>query len=230
MTQDTAKPFWAHATALVDPPATIGDGTKIWHFAHVMSGARIGEHCSLGQNAFVGARGVVGDRCKIQNNVSIYDEVVLGNDVFVGPSAVFTNVANPRAFVVRKDEYRRTEVEDGASIGANATIVCGYRLGAYCLVAAGAVVAADVAPYALVAGVPARRIGWICKCGVTLPRPKAKAKGKGKKAKKLACEACGSRYALAGKGKDRRLSPIAEPGEPGDSAEPGASVPVTDPG
>jgi UDP-2-acetamido-3-amino-2,3-dideoxy-glucuronate N-acetyltransferase len=203
MTQDPPRPgFWAHATALIDPPATIGDGTKVWHFAHVMSGAKIGAGCSLGQNAFVGARGVIGDRCKIQNNVSVYDDVVLGNDVFVGPSAVFTNVVNPRAFVVRKDEYRRTEVEDGASIGANATIVCGHRLGAYCFVAAGAVVAADVAPYALVAGVPARRIGWICRCGVTLTKAKKKAA--------LTCAACGSRYKVSGKGKQRRLDPAPD--------------------
>jgi UDP-2-acetamido-3-amino-2,3-dideoxy-glucuronate N-acetyltransferase len=200
MTQEPSKPgYWAHATALVDPPATIGDGTKVWHFSHVMSGARIGAGCSLGQNTFVGSRGVIGDRCKIQNNVSVYDDVVLGNDVFVGPSAVFTNVINPRAFVARKDEYKRTEVEDGASIGANATIVCGYRLGAYCFVAAGAVVASDVAPYALVVGVPARRIGWICKCGVTLGKPK--------KASTLTCKACGARYAISGKGNKRRIAP-----------------------
>src|SRR5262249_51886784 len=143
--------------------------------------------------------GVIGDRCRIQNNVSVYDDVVLGNDVFVGPSAVFTNVINPRAFVARKDEYLRTEVEDGASIGANATIVCGNRLGAYCFVAAGAVVTRDVAPYALVAGVPAKRIGWMCKCGVTL--------AKATKKKKLTCKACGERYALAGKGDKQRLTP-----------------------
>ncbi len=199
MSDATLKPFWAHSTALVDPPATIGDGTKVWHFAHVMSGAKVGTQCSLGQNVFVGSRGVIGDRCKIQNNVSIYDDVILGNDVFVGPSAVFTNVVNPRAFVVRKDEYRRTEVEDGVSIGANATIVCGYRLGAYAFVAAGAVVAKDVAPYALVAGVPAKRIGWICKCGITLP--------KGKNKKHVTCAACGDRYALSGKGDKQRIEP-----------------------
>jgi UDP-2-acetamido-3-amino-2,3-dideoxy-glucuronate N-acetyltransferase len=192
--------FWAHATAVIDPPAAIGDGTKIWHFAHVMSGAAIGAGCSLGQNAFVGAAAVIGDRCKIQNNVSIYDGVILGDDVFVGPSAVFTNVVNPRAFVARRRELRRTEVETGASIGANATIVCGHRLGAYCLVAAGAVVTADVAPYALVAGVPARRIGWICRCGVTLPAAARRSA--------LTCPACGSRYAASGTGARRRLTPV----------------------
>ena len=190
MSEQTKSGFWAHATALVDPPATIGDGTKVWHFAHVMAGARVGGGCSLGQNVFVGAKGVIGDRCKIQNNVSIYDEVILGDDVFVGPSAVFTNVINPRAFVVRKDEYKRTLVERGASIGANATVVCGTTLGAYCFVAAGAVVARDVAPYALVAGVPARRIGWVCQCGVSLPRER--------KPRALTCAACGARYDVTG--------------------------------
>jgi UDP-2-acetamido-3-amino-2,3-dideoxy-glucuronate N-acetyltransferase len=205
MTQDPTSPFWAHATALVDPPATIGAGTKVWHFAHVMAGARIGAGCSLGQNVFVGAKGVIGDRCKIQNNVSIYDEVILGDDVFVGPSAVFTNVINPRAFVVRKDEYRKTVVERGASIGANATIVCGATLGAYCFVAAGAVVVRDVAPYALVAGVPAARIGWICACGTSL----AKADKKAKKGAPRVCAACGAAYTVTGKGDDQRVAPAA---------------------
>src|SRR5215470_2350924 len=197
--------FWAHPTAVIDPPAAIGAGTRIWHFAHVMAGATIGADCSLGQNAFVGARAVIGDRCRIQNNVSLYDGVVLGDDVFVGPSAVFTNVVNPRAFVARKHEYRRTEVEAGASIGANATIVCGHRLGAFCLVAAGAVVTADVAPYALVAGVPARRIGWICRCGVTLPAPRSR---------QLTCPACHSRYALSGRGAQRWLTPVPDRATP----------------
>jgi UDP-2-acetamido-3-amino-2,3-dideoxy-glucuronate N-acetyltransferase len=194
--------FWAHPTAVIDPPASIGAGTRIWHFAHVMAGATIGADCVLGQNAFVGARAVIGDRCRIQNNVSIYDGVVLGDDVFVGPSAVFTNVINPRAFVVRKDEYRATSVEAGASIGANATIVCGHRLGALCLVAAGAVVTSDVAPYALVAGVPARRIGWICRCGVTLPRTRGQ---------QLTCPACRSRYTASGRGAQQRITPADAP-------------------
>lgn len=189
--------FWAHPTAVIDPPAAIGAGTRIWHFAHVMAGATIGADCSLGQNAFVAAGAAIGDRCRIQNNVSLYDGVVLGDDVFVGPSAVFTNVINPRAFVSRKAEYRRTEVASGASIGANATIVCGHRLGAFCLVAAGAVVTSDVAPYALVAGVPARRIGWICRCGVTLPRGRAR---------QLTCASCGSRYARTGRGAQQQLT------------------------
>jgi UDP-2-acetamido-3-amino-2,3-dideoxy-glucuronate N-acetyltransferase len=183
--------YWAHATALVDQPATIGDDTKVWHFCHVMAGAKIGKRCSFGQNVFVGAKAVVGDGCKIQNNVSLYDEVILADDVFVGPSAVFTNVVNPRAFVVRKDEYRKTEVGRGASIGANATIVCGHPIGEYAFVAAGAVVSREVPAYALVAGVPARRIGWMCKCGVKLPAS-------------LECPSCASKYAKTGD----RIAPV----------------------
>lgn len=194
------RAFWAHPTALVDEPATIGEGTKVWHFSHVMAGARVGGRCSLGQNVFVGARAVIGDGCKIQNNVSLYDDVVLADDVFVGPSAVFTNVVNPRAFIVRKDEYRRTEVGRGASIGANATVVCGKRIGEFAFVAAGAVVTREVAPYALVAGVPARRIGWMCRCGTTLPRRPS--------ARTLRCESCGSRYAVKGRGERQGLRPL----------------------
>lgn len=164
---EMASPF-VHPTAIIDEGATVGDDTKIWHFSHVMGGARIGRRCVLGQNAFVAGGVTVGDGCKIQNNVSLYDGVVLEDDVFVGPSAVFTNVSTPRAFVSRRDEYRTTVVERGASIGANATIVCGHRVGAYALVAAGAVVTHDVPAYALVAGVPARRIGWVCRCGERL--------------------------------------------------------------
>jgi UDP-2-acetamido-3-amino-2,3-dideoxy-glucuronate N-acetyltransferase len=160
--------FWAHPTAIVDEPSSVGSQTKIWHFCHVMSGARIGARCSLGQNVFVGARAVVGSNCKVQNNVSLYDAVVLEDDVFVGPSAVFTNVINPRAFIERKGEYRQTVVRRGATIGANATVVCGHEVGAYAFVAAGAVVTHDVAPHALVKGVPARQAGWVCRCGTVL--------------------------------------------------------------
>jgi UDP-2-acetamido-3-amino-2,3-dideoxy-glucuronate N-acetyltransferase len=198
--------YWAHDTALVDPPATIGDGTKVWHFSHVMTGASIGQKCSLGQNVFVGSKAVIGDRCKIQNNVSVYDDVILGNDVFVGPSAVFTNVLNPRAFIVRKDEYKRTEIADGVSIGANATIVCGYRIGMYAFVAAGAVVARDVPAYALVAGVPAKRIGWMCRCGATLPKPTATAK-------KLRCKACDETYRLRGQGAKQSIESLGSAGD-----------------
>jgi UDP-2-acetamido-3-amino-2,3-dideoxy-glucuronate N-acetyltransferase len=180
--------FWAHPTALVDEPASIGSGTKIWPFCHVMSGARIGPHCSLGQNVFVGARAVVGANCKIQNNVSLYDAVVLEDDVFVGPSAVFTNVINPRAFIERKREYRETVIRRGATIGANATVVCGHEVGAYAFVAAGAVVTRDVAPHALVKGVPARPAGWVCRCGNDLAEHEGG----------LRCPECQTRYRLSG--------------------------------
>jgi UDP-2-acetamido-3-amino-2,3-dideoxy-glucuronate N-acetyltransferase len=183
--------YWAHPSAIIDAPASIGADTKIWHFSHVLAGARIGAGCSLGQNVFVSGGAVVGDRCKIQNNVSIYDGVHLADDVFVGPSAVFTNVTTPRAFITRKHLFETTSVERGASIGANATILCGHRIGAYALVAAGAVVTRDVAPHALVGGVPARRVGWICRCGITLPR------GRGRT---LVCRACSAHYRRTGKG------------------------------
>jgi UDP-2-acetamido-3-amino-2,3-dideoxy-glucuronate N-acetyltransferase len=161
------KQYWAHPTAVIDRGAAIGAGTKVWHFCHVMAGARVGVRCVLGQNVFVAAGAVVGDGCRVQNNVSIYDGVTLEADVFVGPSAVFTNVRTPRAFVDRKDAFEPTTVGRGATIGANATIVCGVKIGEHAFVAAGAVVTRDVAPFAMVAGVPARRRGWICRCGET---------------------------------------------------------------
>lgn len=160
--------YFVHETAVVDQGAEVGAKTKIWHFCHVMSGARVGERCTLGQNVYVGGEAVVGDRCKIQNNVSVYDGVVLEDDVFVGPSAVFTNVRNPRAHVSRRDEYEPTRVGRGATIGANATIVCGTTLGEYAFVGAGAVVTADVPAHALVVGNPARQMGWVCRCGERL--------------------------------------------------------------
>ncbi len=160
--------FWAHPTAAIDRPARIGANTKIWHFCHVMSGARIGARCVLGQNVFVAATAEIGDGCRIQNNVSIYDGVRLGPDVFVGPSVVFTNVRTPRAFVDRKAAFELTVVERGASIGANATVLCGTTIGAYAFVAAGAVVTRDVPAHAVVSGVPARRAGWTCRCGATM--------------------------------------------------------------
>jgi UDP-2-acetamido-3-amino-2,3-dideoxy-glucuronate N-acetyltransferase len=160
-----------HPTAIVDEGALIGEATRIWHWVHICSGARIGERCSFGQNVFVGNDVQIGDNCKVQNNVSIYDAVTLEDDVFCGPSMVFTNVYNPRSAVIRKDEYRRTLVKKGATIGANATIVCGVTLGEYSFIAAGAVITKDVKPYALMAGVPARQIGWMSQHGERLDLP-----------------------------------------------------------
>jgi Serine acetyltransferase len=175
--------YWAHATAVVDQPAQIGDGTRIWHFCHVMAGARIGARCVLGQNVFVASRAVIGDGCKIQNNVSLYDDVVLETDVFVAPSAVFTNVNNPRAFIERKNEYRITRVGRGASVGANATVVCGHKIGDYAFIGAGAVVTKDIPGYGLVMGVPGRVVGWMCRCGIRLPGGEAPI-----------CASCGQKY------------------------------------
>lgn len=180
--------WWAHASAVVDAGATIGDGTRIWHFSHVMSGARIGRSCSLGQNVFVASGAVLGDNVKVQNNVSIYDGVQLGDDVFCGPSAVFTNVANPRSHVPRKDEFRPTRVGRGATVGANATVVCGHTVGRYAFVGAGAVVASDVPDFALVLGVPGRVRGFVCRCGVRLGLALGAAPGA------VACPACGDGY------------------------------------
>ena len=165
-----AKPFFAHETAVVDEGAEIGAGTKVWHFSHVSAGSAIGEGCSLGQNVFVAPRVTVGRGVKIQNNVSLYEGVVLEDFVFCGPSMVFTNVRTPRSAFPRNTaaDYATTLVKRGASIGANATIVCGTTVGEWSFVAAGAVVTRDVPAYALMAGVPAKRIGWVCECGVTL--------------------------------------------------------------
>ncbi|MXP27967.1 N-acetyltransferase [Porphyrobacter algicida] len=160
-----------HPTAVVDPGATIGRGTRVWHWTHVCSGARIGTDSSLGQGVFVANNVMIGNRVRIQNNVSVYDAVTLEDDVFCGPSMVFTNVYNPRSEVSRKTEYRTTLVERGATLGANCTIVCGTTIGRYAFVGAGAVVTTDVVPYALVVGVPARQIGWMSRFGERLDLP-----------------------------------------------------------
>lgn len=186
--------FFVHESAYVDDGVQVGNGTKIWHFCHVMPGAVIGERCSLGQNVVVMPGTRIGNNVKIQNNVSVYEGVELEDDVFCGPSMVFTNVINPRSHVTRKHEYRRTLVKRGASIGANATIVCGVTLGEYAFVGAGAVITKDVAPYAMMAGVPARRIGWMCQCGEKLPAVAADT---------TSCAICGAGYREAGAGIER---------------------------
>ncbi len=165
---DSARSYYAHPSALVDEPADIGAGTRIWHFCHVMSGATLGEGCNLGQNVFVAGSARLGANCKVQNNVSIYDGVQCADDVFLGPSMVFTNVSTPRSAVNRRGAYETTRLDRGVTVGANATIVCGTHIGHHAFIAAGAVVTHDVPPYALVMGVPGRVKGWVCECGVTL--------------------------------------------------------------
>ena len=178
-----------HPTAIIDAGAIIGDGTRVWHWAHVCAGARIGGGCSLGQNVFVGNRVVIGSNVKIQNNVSVYDNVTLEDDVFCGPSMVFTNVYNPRSAVSRKDEYRDTVVRRGATLGANCTIICGTTIGEYAFVGAGAVVNRNVVPFALMVGVPARQIGWMSRFGERLGLP---LRGNGR----ARCAATGDDYVL----------------------------------
>ena len=178
-----------HPSAIVDPGASIGEGSRVWHFVHVCGGAVIGRDCSLGQNVFVGNRVRIGDNVKIQNNVSVYDNVTLEDDVFCGPSMVFTNVYNPRSAVSRKSEYRDTLVRRGATLGANCTIVCGVEIGEYAFIGAGAVVNRDVPPFALMLGVPARQAGWMSRHGERLPLPVS---GDGE----ATCPSTGDRYLL----------------------------------
>ena len=184
------KDYFIHPTAFIDEPAVIGPKTQIWHFSHVMSGARIGERCIIGQNVFIGPRVVLGNNIKIQNNVSVYEGVILEDDVFCGPSMVFTNVFNPRSFISRKKEFRQTLVKRGVTIGANATIVCGYTIGRYALIGAGSVVTREVPDYALVYGNPARVEGWVCQCAVSIAFRSGKA----------TCSACSKHYRKDRKG------------------------------
>ena len=180
------KGYFVHESSFVDEPCQIGAGTKIWHFCHVMKDSVIGRNCNIGQNVVVSPGVRVGDGCKIQNNVSLYTGVILEDNVFCGPSMVFTNVVNPRSEVVRKDEYKKTLVRRGASLGANATIVCGVTIGQYAFVGAGTVVTRDVADYALVVGNPARQKGWMCRCGIKLQVEGADTR----------CGSCGAGYRM----------------------------------
>jgi len=184
----SAPPYFVHESSYVDEPCQIGEGTKIWHFSHVMANCVIGPRCNIGQNVVISPGVRLGEGCKIQNNVSLYTGVELEDFVFCGPSMVFTNVVNPRSEVVRKDEYRRTLVRRGASIGANATVVCGVTIGQYAFVGAGTVVTHDVPDFALVIGNPSRRSGWMCRCGIKL-QPNGG---------KMRCDVCGTAYVLHG--------------------------------
>jgi UDP-2-acetamido-3-amino-2,3-dideoxy-glucuronate N-acetyltransferase len=187
----------AHLSACIDPGCEIGAATRIWHFSHIMAGARVGRACTIGQNVFIAGGVIVGNHVKIQNNVSLYSGVVLEDDVFCGPSMVFTNVLNPRSHLPRKDEYKPTVVRRGATLGANCTIVCGHTIGSYAFVGAGAVVTRDVPDYAVVVGVPARQVGWMCACGVQL-------KSAGRDAA-VSCAACGAAYEI----RDRAITAVA---------------------
>ena len=178
------KPYFVHESSYVDEGCSIGEGTKIWHFSHIMKGCSIGKGCNIGQNVVISPDVVLGDGVKIQNNVSVYTGVVCEDGVFLGPSCVFTNVINPRAFIERKSEYRKTTVKKGASIGANATIVCGHDIGRYAFVGAGSVVTRDVPDYAMVYGSPAKIRGYVCRCGEKLVFENDK----------TVCKACGMRY------------------------------------
>lgn len=178
------KKFFIHPTAVVDEPVDIGKGTQIWHFTHIMAGSQVGKNCVIGQNVFIGKGAVLGNNVKVQNNVSVYDGVVLEDDVFCGPSMVFTNVFNPRSFISRKKEFRKTIVGKGATIGANVTIVCGNMIGQYAFIGAGSVVTRDVPDYAVVYGNPGRAKGWVCQCAEEITF----------RAGKAVCKICGKKY------------------------------------
>jgi UDP-2-acetamido-3-amino-2,3-dideoxy-glucuronate N-acetyltransferase len=203
------RKFFVHQSVYVDEPAEIGEGTKIWHFSHILPNTKIGKNCVIGQNCMIGPDVKIGNGCKIQNNVSIYKGVELEDDVFCGPSMVFTNVLTPRAFIERKHEFKKTLVKKGATIGANATVVCGNTIGRYAMIGAGAVVVSDVEDYALYLGVPAKKVGWVCKCGVVLVN-KDKIKGKILESDsskiKIFCPNCESIYLL----EENRFYPLEE--------------------
>lgn len=182
------KKIFVHESTYIDEDVEIGDGTKVWHFSHILKNSKIGSDCTIGQNVMIGPDVTVGNGCKIQNNVSIYKGVKLEDDVFCGPSCVFTNIYNPRAFIDRRKEFMQTIVKRGATVGANATILCGVTIGRYAMVGAGAMVNKDVLDYALVVGVPAKQIGWMCRCGVTLR--------KFGRDYTTVCENCDSKYKL----------------------------------
>ncbi|HET9529311.1 MAG TPA: acyltransferase [Blastocatellia bacterium] len=183
------KNYFVHESSYVDEPCEIGEGTKIWHFSHIMSGSKIGRGCNIGQNVVVSPGVRIGDNVKLQNNVSVYTGVELEDDVFCGPSMVFTNVVNPRSHVSRKDEYRRTLVKKGASIGANATVVCGNTIGRYAFIGAGAVVTRDVPDYAMIVGNPGRIAGWMCQCGIKLDLDRSL-----QGVQSVTCSTCGKSY------------------------------------
>lgn len=180
------KAYFVHESSYVDDDVEIGTGTKVWHFCHVMARTKIGENCVLGQNVVAGPDVKIGNNCKIQNNVSVYKGVEMEDGVFCGPSMVFTNVINPRAFIEKKDEFKKTLLKQGCSIGANATIICGITIGKYAMIGAGAVVNRDVPDYALMLGVPAKIAGWVCECGETL------------NSENLKCDKCGKEYCETG--------------------------------
>jgi UDP-2-acetamido-3-amino-2,3-dideoxy-glucuronate N-acetyltransferase len=204
VTTPVARNYFADPTAVVDEGCQIGDGTKIWHFSHVMAKSRLGKNCNLGQNVVISPGVTIGNNVKIQNNVSIYTGVELEDNVFCGPSMVFTNVINPRSHVTRKHEYKRTLVKEGASIGANATIVCGTTLGRYSFVAAGAVVTRDIPDYALVMGVPAAQAGWVCYCGCRLPAQQGE----------VSCTECDREYVIdCGSCKEKQKISLTAPAE-----------------